>query len=160
MAEKRVFRIGQLVQVNLRDEATWGYEDNKRLVMRVRYWSGLTGKSSPDDVVRARITGVKVMHEGEYTAESRGYSFEAPDDYEPAYLSHTIQIALWGVRLGYKNKERYFFPDDIEAIGAKLCYPLEDIPYFYSGPYSSDYREKLSKESKTWSRTKKGRWSK
>ncbi len=171
MAEKRVFRIGQLVQVNMRDEARWGYEDKQRLVMRVRYWNGLTGKSSPDEIVRARITGVKVMHEGKYTPAARGFSFESPaypDDSEPAYLEHTNQVVLWGVRLGYRNKERYFFPDDIESLGeqhtifkSEVHYPLEhDIPYFYSGPYSSDYREKLSRESKSWGRDSKGRWSK
>ena len=159
MPDKRIYKIGQLVLVNLNREARPGYDasDNRR-VKRAIEWDSY--KAHTDDLVLARITGVKCFWEGKYNQGSRaiaGYGSHY-EDYEQAYTTQDKQITVWGVRLGYKNKEIYFFPEDIQRLDFVAM--GQDIPYFFCGPYSKDYRKKMSRESKDWPRDKHGKFSK
>jgi hypothetical protein len=162
---KRKFKIGQLVKVNVNNRVEPVYkEDRIRLVLRQTEIYGYN--KEPDTLQLARITGVKLFQEGKYQAGStifRGYG-SSYEDYDPAYLESSNTVTVWAVRLGYRNKEIYFFEEDIIPIDIFIpSVPgeiKEDIPYFWAGGYSKAYREKLSRESKEWPRDEKGRWSK
>jgi hypothetical protein len=166
MGDKRTFEIGQLVEVNLNHEARADYEDNVRIVKRKINWTGY--KFESDDLVLAKITGVKHLQEGVYNVGSEiGYGMDA--EYEPAYFTSTHMVMVWLVRLGYKNKEKAFFEKDINVIPANslqifnqyICTPKDmDIPFFYGGPYTDGWKKKMSRESKDWPRASNGRWSK
>jgi hypothetical protein len=162
MSDKRVFTIGQLVEVNLNHQAVADYDEkNYRRVKRQIDWGD---KRHTDDLVLAKITGVKIFQEGQYTAAYTSSGFLEPPDNEQAYTTNDRSIRTWAVRLGYKNKELYFFKEDISVVhvGEIVVFPrkdLKNIPYFYSG-WTGHYRKKLSRESKDWARDKKGRWAK
>jgi hypothetical protein len=113
------------------------------------------------------VTGVKVFHEGQYRSgnSSRSYSYFGEYDYEPPYVSLDNVVSVWAVRLGYKNKEIYFFEEDLKPYGNThkifeqyICFDLDNIPYFYSG-WNDHYRKQMSRESKDWPRDSKGRWA-
>jgi hypothetical protein len=165
MAEKRKFRIGQVVEVNLNDRLKADYDRGEyRRVARVRDWHGHDVESN--ELVLAIITGVKVFREGQYCAGDSNRSIYRPDDdYDPPYLSVKENVTAWAVRLGYKNKEIYFFEEDIKSkevhyfFDQYICFPKEDIPYFYNS-WNDRYRQQMSRESKDWPRDAKGRWSK
>jgi len=169
MSDKRIFKIGQLVKVNLNKQAIANYEHDNRLVKRSSEWYYANKHS--DELLLARITGAKRYWEGKYTAGSKmttgiwdNFEFEP----EGAYTTQDKQITVWGVRLGYVNKEIYFFAEDIVSAGVSVSvfkqevfYPdNKDIPYFWNGGWSEHMKAKLGKESKTWPRDKKGRWKK
>ena len=157
MPDKRIFKIGQLVKVNLNKQVKADYEGNHRVVKRIVEWRGYKGET--DDLVLARITGVKQFWEGEYTPGYRG-SWDHYESEEP-YTSQDNQVVVWCVRLGYRNKELYYFEEDIHDAQETVIYPKhgEEIPYVYSG-WTDHSRKKMSRESKDWPRDKKGRWTK
>jgi len=166
MGDKRKFRIGQPVEVNLNHQVVVDYEDGGRYrkVKRAIDW-GI--KKETNDLVLAIVTGAKLFREGTYHAggtSSHGF-ISNYDDYEPAYLSFDRNVEVWAVRLGYKNKEIYFFEEDLKPYGNThkifeqyVCFDLDNIPYFYSG-WNDNYRKQMSRESKDWPRDSKGRWA-
>ena len=165
MKDKRKFRIGQTVRVNLNHRLKVDYDEhNYRRIKRSLEWGIVT---ETNDLVLAVITGVKLFQEGRYYAGSSGGVFE-PYDYEPGYLEVKQSIDAWGVRTGYKNKEIYFFEEDITKVDDKFTTDnfgnkvmLEDrlnIPYLYTG-WTSHARKRLSEDSKTFPRDSKGRWT-
>jgi hypothetical protein len=107
----------------------------------------------------AVITGMKQFWEGEYTP---GGGSGIWDNFEPSepYTSQDKQVVVWCVRLGYRNKELYFFEEDIIDATFDPSHAGKDIPYFWSGGWSKAMREKMSRESKDWPRDKKGRFCK
>jgi len=163
MGDKRKFRIGQPVRVNLNYRIKVDYDQNYyRRVKRTLEW-GI--KTETNDLVLAIVTGVKTFQEGQYHKGSSsvfGYG-GSYDDYEPAYLVPEKIVDVWAVRTGYKNKEIYFFEEDLvvteslKMFDQWMCFPTKDIPYFYSG-WNDNYRKQMSRESKDWPRDSKGRW--
>ena len=155
MGDKRKFRIGQPVEVNLNHRVIVDYEDGKhRRVRRAIDWGVHT---ETNDLVLAVVTGSKLFQEGEYHQGSTGPVYGYGSDYaeyEPAYLKFTENVEVWGVRIGYRNKEIYFFEEDL-----KITESQENIPFFWSG-WNSHYREQMSRESKDWPRDSKGKWAK
>lgn len=165
MGDKRKFRIGQPVRVNLNYRVKVDYDQKEyRRVKRTLEW-GI--KTETNDLVLAIVTGVKTFQEGQYHKGSSsvfGYG-GSYDDYEPAYLVPEKIVDVWAVRTGYKNKEIYFFEKDLTPYGNThqifdqyICFDMDNIPYFYSG-WNDYYRKKLSREAKDWPRDKKGRWA-
>jgi hypothetical protein len=168
MGDKRKFKIGQLVKVNLNQQAIADYDEGDRKVMRKVDWEGY--KKEQDDLVLAKITGVKTFQTGTYHAGSRGgYEYEA----EPAYFTPDKNVNVWAVRLGYRNKELYFFEADITPFDHKGIEIVTfkqikdsasndslDIPWFWNGGFPDNYRKQMSRESKDWPRDERGRWSK
>ena len=167
MGDKRKFRIGQPVLVNLNDQVVAKYDRGEyRRVARVKHWHG--HNLHTNDPVLAIVTGVKEFREGKYHAGSTsGHGFlQNYDDYEPAYTTTDNVVFAWAVRLGYKNKEIYFFEEDLKPYGNThkifdqyICFDLDNIPFLYTG-WSDYYRKQMSRESKDWPRDEKGRWSK
>ena len=164
MGDKRKFKIGQVVEVNLNYRVIANYtKGGKRVVMRKTDWEGYN--SETNDLVLAKVTGVKTFQLGQHHAGSSwGYEYEA----EPAYLAVSGQVDVWAVRLGYKNKEIYFFEKDIVVtpanelvlFGEMVCVKVNlDIPYFWNGGWSEELKKRMSRESKDWPRDKRGRWS-
>ena len=165
MEDKRKFRIGQPVKVNLNHRVKVDYDHkNYRRVKRTLEWGY---KTDTDNLVLAIVTGVKTFKEGQYykgsdSVFSYGSSYE---DYEPAYLAAQNIVNVWAVRTGYRNKEIYFFEEDLKPYGNThkifdqyICFDLDNIPFFYSG-WNAYYRKQMSRESKDWPRDEKGRWS-
>ena len=165
MGDKRKFRIGQPVQVNLNHRAIADYEDEGK-IRRVRRAEDWGIHTETNDLVLAVVTGSKLFQEGEYHAGNNaptGYG-SSYDDYEPAYLSFTRNVQVWGVRTGYRNKEIYFFEGDLQVTESLKClfdgiFPTVNIPFFWSG-WNSENRKKVSRESKDWPRNSKGKWAK
>lgn len=153
------FTIGQLVKVNLNNRVDPVYsEEQLRLVLRQTEIYGY--KKETDELHLARITGVKLFQEGKYIAGSsvfRGYG-SSYEDYDTAYLEHGNTVTTYAVRLGYRNKEIYFFEEDI--IRLRCLEERGEIPYFWNGGCPESYRKQLSRESKTWPRDEKGRFCK
>jgi len=153
MGDKRKFRIGQPVMVNLNHQVLADYDsENYRRVKRSVDWHGHNIETN--ERVLAIITGVKLFQEGYYNKGTSRGIFNPEDEYEAPYLSVHESITTWAVRLGYRNKEIYFFEKDMETIKSS-----SNIPYLYTG-WNDHYKEKMSKESKDWPRDAKGRWSK
>jgi len=168
MGDKRKFRIGQPVKVNLNHRVKSDYEDGGRYkrIKRAIDWGIHT---ETNDLVLAIVTGAKLFQEGKYNAGSTGpvygYGSDYPE-YEPAYLSFDKSVEVWAVRIGYRNKEIYFFAEDLKPYGNThkifeqyICFDLDNIPYFWSG-WNERNRKDMSRESKDWPRDSKGRWSK
>ena len=171
MEDKRKFRIGQPVLVNLNHRVKVDYELSKnRRVKRAEDWGIHT---ETNDLVLAIVTGAKLFQEGEYHAGNSaptGYG-SMYGDYEPAYLSFDKNVEVWGVRTGYRNKEIYFFEGDLKVTESQVmmdqvyksdpyvCFPASNIPFFWSG-WTKHYQDKMSKESKDWPRDSKGKWAK
>lgn len=158
---KRKFKIGQLVKVNLNDRVRSTYDkDNYKRICRQRDLR----KDNQEELVLAKITGVKLYYEGK---GSPGSKYNAFQDYNEAHLKVENSVTTWAVRVGYKNKELYFFVEDIQTTKDTLTttanevVPTEslDIPYFFTGPYPKHWREQMSRESKDWPRDKRGRWT-
>lgn len=168
MGDKRKFRIGQPVEVNLNHQVAVDYEDGGRYrkVKRAIDW-GI--KKETNDPVLAIVTGAKLFQEGTYHAGGGSSRFSNYgghyEDYEPAYLSFDRNVEVWAVRTGYRNKEIYFFEQDLKITESLkmfdqwMCFPTSDIPFFYSG-WTEHFKKKVSKESKDWARDEKGRWAK
>jgi hypothetical protein len=163
MGDKRIFRIGQVVKVNLNHRVLVQYDEKDyRRVKRRIDWGIKTDTNEP---VLAIVTGVKTFQEGQYNKGSGGHSgYGGMDyDYDPPYVTYDRQVTTWAVRLGYKNKEIYFFEDDLDSkevhffFSQYVAFPNENIPYFYSS-WNDHYRKKMSRESKDWPRDSKGRW--
>lgn len=173
MGDKRKFRIGQPVKVNLNHRVKMDYEDGGkyRRAKRAIDWGVHT---ETNDLVLAIVTGAKLYQEGDYHAGSTGpvysYSSDYPE-YEPGYLSFKNSVEVWAVRTGYRNKEIYFFEGDLKVTESQVmmdqvyksdpyvCFPASNIPFFWSG-WNSEYKKKMSKESKDWPRDSKGKWAK
>ena len=158
MPDKRIFKIGQLVEVNLNNQAEAHYEkEGKRRVKKKIDWLGYKFETS--EMTLARITGVKQLWEGQYERGSSGpmYGYGGHyEDYEEPYCSQDTEVIVWCVRLGYRNKELYFFAEDIKRLD--FIGMGDDIPYFWNGGWSKEIRAKMSRESKDWPRDEKGRW--
>lgn len=139
---KPKFKIGQKVLVNLADKIVPKYVDNYREMVR---------ENIHDREVLGRITGVKIFQEGEVVSGQvfNTYNYES---YDPPYLNVKETITTYAVRLGYKNKEIYFLPEDIN-----LTETDKDIPYLYSG-WTEEERKWMSDQSKDWPRDSKGRF--
>lgn len=166
MGDKRKFRIGQPVKVNLNHRVKADYEDGGkyRRIKRAIDWGIHT---ETNDLVLAVVIGAKLFKEGNYNAGSEGgYGLIDPYDYEPAYLTVKEVVSVWGVRVGYRNKEIYFFEKDLKPYGNThqifdqyICFDMINIPFFWSG-LTDYYRKRMSVESKDWPRDDKGKWSK
>lgn len=169
---KLKFTIGQPVLVDLNQQAKAGYDGDKRRVRRQIEWDE-GRKMHTNQPEMGVITGMKQFWEGVYQSGSRAPHFGYGghyEDYEPPYCSQDIEVLVWCVRLGYLNKELYFFEDDIKPNGEihhffkqHLCFPMDlvwNIPKKWTGGWSQYWREKMSRESKDWPRDSKGRWSK
>lgn len=163
MGDKRKFRIGQPVKVNLNHRVVVDYENSgrDRRVKRAIDW-GI--KTETNDLVLAIVTGSKLFQEGRYhTGGRRGYGLDYYES-EPPYLSFKNNVEVWAVRLGYRNKEKYFFEEDmkitesLKMFNQWMCFPTTDIPFFYSG-WTDHAREQMKRESKEWARDSKGRWA-
>ena len=166
MGDKRKFRIGQPVEVNLNHRVIVDYEDGKhRRVRRAIDWGVHT---ETNDLVLAVVTGSKLFQEGEYHQGSTGPVYGYSSDYaeyEPAYLKFTENVEVWGVRIGYRNKEIYFFEEDLKITESLkmfeqyICFPTSNIPFLWRrGPRLDG--EQMSRESKDWPRDSKGKWAK
>jgi hypothetical protein len=158
MPDKRKFRIGQPVEVNLNHRVIADYELSKyRRVKRAEDWDIHT---ETNDLVLAVVTGSKLFQEGEYNAGSPGRGVMGYgghyEDYDPAYLSFDKTVEVWAVRIGYRNKEIYFFEADLKVIEFEEW--TSNIPYFWSG-WTDRYREQMSRESKDWPRDDGGKWA-
>ena len=166
MGDKRKFRIGQPVQVNLNHRVIVDYEDEgkARRVRRAEEWGIHT---ETNDLVLAVVTGAKIFQEGEYHQGSTGpvYGYGSDySEYEPAYLKFHNTVEVWAVRIGYRNKEIYFYGEDLKVTESLKClfdgiFPTINIPFFWSG-WNSENRKKVSRESKDWPRDSKGKWAK
>jgi hypothetical protein len=155
MPDKRKFRIGQPVEVNLNHRVIADYELSKyRRVKRAEDWGIHT---ETNDLVLAIVTGAKLFQEGDYQAGSTGPVYRMDyAEYEPAYLKFTESVEVWAVRIGYRNKEIYFFEADLKVIEFEEW--TSNIPYFWSG-WTDRYREQMSRESKDWPRDDGGKWA-
>jgi hypothetical protein len=127
--------------------------DGYKRVKRVIDWEKV--RKETNDLVLAKITGAKSFQEGKHT---RGYASGLGFESEPSYFTFERTVVVWALRLGYRNKEKYFFEEDIKPITRRPTEFLEDIPYLYSG-WTKEYRKKLSRESKDWPRNDQGQWS-
>lgn len=168
---KLKFMIGQPVLVDLNKQAKAGYDGDKRRVRREIEWKEWK-RQFADQPELGVITGMKQFWEGEYNAgQSAGSSyFGYEQEYEQAYTTQDKQVIVWCVRLGYLNKELYFFEEDIKPNGEiheffsqHRCFPMstvDSIPKKWNGGVPERYRKQLSRESKDWPRDEKGRWSK
>jgi hypothetical protein len=169
MGDKRKFRIGQPVKVNLNHQVKADYEDGGRYrrVKRAIDW-GI--KKETDELVLAIVTGAKSFQEGVYHAGGRSSIFSSYgghyEDYDPPYLTVKESVTVWAVRIGYRNKEIYFFEEDLKPYGNThkifeqyICFDLDNIPFFWCG-WNERYRKQMSRESKDWHRDERGRWSK
>ena len=156
---KPLYKIGQLVEVNLNHQVVTYYDENsyRRVVRSI----DINGKRHTNELWVARITGAKLFQEGKYYA---GYKPESnptfllptdSEDYSDPYLHPITNVEVWGVRLGYRNKEIHFFPADITVLAEHLH--RGDIPFFWTG-WNDRARKQMSDESKDWPRDKKGRW--
>lgn len=142
---KPTFKIGQSVQVNLGDEVGAKYDNkNYRVIGYI--------KDYLNEYVDGKITGMKTFQEGQIRG---GYKYHNYYDFEPEYSTPYLDvkdtIKVWGVRLGYINRELYFFEEDIIKIDDR------DIPYKYVR-WTDEEKEWMSKESKHWPRDEKGRF--
>jgi hypothetical protein len=166
MSDKRVFTIGQLVKVNLNNQIEVHYDTKQyRRVKRKIEWTGR--QFEQNELVLAKITGVRTFQEGKYTAAYTSSGYMEPPENEEAYVSFDRSITTWALRLGYKNKELYYFVEDLEEVEFVSFKEILDsnknkidIPYFWTGGWSKEMRAKISRESEDWPRDKRGRWSK
>ena len=160
MGDKRKFEIGQSVLVNLNNQLKPGYDEKDyRAIRRLKDWHHGRNRETTE-LQLAKITGVKLFHEGHYNKGSSsvfGYGGHY-EDYESPYLTVKGTVHAWAVRLGYKNKELYFLYEDIEVLVNEGCPDDKNIPYFYCA-WNDYYRKKMSEESKDWPRDKQGKWA-
>lgn len=168
---KTKFMIGQPVLVDLNQRVVAGYDGDKRRVRRQIEWNK-GRRDYANQPERGVITGMKQLWEGEYQAASQPGSsyFGYEHEYEQPYCSQDKEVLVWCVRLGYLNKELYFFEGDINVNGEiheffkqHRCFPMstvDSIPKKWVGGYTKQYIEMIRRESKDWPRDEKGRWSK
>lgn len=155
---KPLYKIGTLVEVNLNNEVVAYYDadSNRRIVRSIE----INGKKHTNELWVGRITGAKLFQEGKYypgsePVSSSLFSPVIDGEYEQPYLHPIKNIEVWGVRLGYRNREIYFFSIDITVLAEHLY--RGDIPMMWTG-WNKQAREQMSRESKDWARDKKGQW--
>jgi hypothetical protein len=172
------FRIGDRVKIDMRKEIRVVYEDKinssgkeqqyKTLMTAEEELEKCTLSPMPEDKRRAVITGMKIFCEGWHYAsyQSSPSYFDPVGDYEPGGIDVQKVHYLWCVRFGYVNKEHYFRGEDIlrilDSVGSVYNRPMY-IPFKDTGWNTSTanrYRKQMSRESKSWPRDSKGRWSK